>query len=266
MEGRLFVLGDIHGAYKALIQVLERSKFDYEKDTLIFLGDVCDGWSETKECVDELLKIKNLIYILGNHDLWFIQFYYKEMKAHWNDDDYMCWTKHGGQATLNSYGFTQEYIQENVDSEDFTDLIPTPHLKFFKRAVPFYELGKNIYTHAGFIPNLSVDIQDLSYFAWDRTLINKAYQFQNKKQTCTFYEEIYLGHTPTIGFNGNYKTPQHWTNIWACDTGAAFTGKLSLMDVNTKELFQSDECMKLYPDETGRNKQTYNSVKGKKFS
>lgn len=65
---KTYVIGDIHGAYKALLQCLERSDFDYENDTLIQLGDVCDGWSETYECVEELLKIKNLIPIRGNHD------------------------------------------------------------------------------------------------------------------------------------------------------------------------------------------------------
>lgn len=43
---RTLVMGDIHGGYKALMQCLERSKFDYEKDTLIQLGDICDGWSD----------------------------------------------------------------------------------------------------------------------------------------------------------------------------------------------------------------------------
>ena len=38
---KTFVIGDIHGAYKALLQCFERSGFDYEKDHLIVLGDVC---------------------------------------------------------------------------------------------------------------------------------------------------------------------------------------------------------------------------------
>jgi serine/threonine protein phosphatase 1 len=40
-------MGDIHGNYKALMQCLERSNFNYEEDTLIQLGDVCDGHSQT---------------------------------------------------------------------------------------------------------------------------------------------------------------------------------------------------------------------------
>ena len=41
---KTFVMGDSHGAYKAFLQVMERSGFDYENDRLICLGDVSDGW------------------------------------------------------------------------------------------------------------------------------------------------------------------------------------------------------------------------------
>ena len=51
---RTFAIGDIHGAYKALVQCFERSGFDYENDRLIVLGDVCDGYPEVKQCIDEL--------------------------------------------------------------------------------------------------------------------------------------------------------------------------------------------------------------------
>jgi serine/threonine protein phosphatase 1 len=43
-------------------------------------------------------------------------------------------------------------------------------------------------------------------------------------------------------------------NVWNVDTGAAFTGKLSALDIDTKEIFQSDILRDLYLDELGRNK------------
>jgi Calcineurin-like phosphoesterase. len=69
-KGKTFVVGDIHGAHKALVQVLERSGFDKENDLLITLGDIADGWSEVYEVVEELLTIKHRIDIIGNHDEW----------------------------------------------------------------------------------------------------------------------------------------------------------------------------------------------------
>jgi hypothetical protein len=37
------------------------------------------------------------------------------------------------------------------------------------------------------------------------------------------------------------------------DTGATYIGKLSIMDLNTKELTQSDPVFQLYPEHMGRN-------------
>lgn len=49
---------DIHGAYKALMQCFEWSKFNYKKDRPIVMSDVCDGYPDVKQCIDQLLKIK----------------------------------------------------------------------------------------------------------------------------------------------------------------------------------------------------------------
>ena len=56
-----FVIGDIHGGLRALHQVLERSQVTRE-DTLIFLGDFVDGWSESPQVLDFLIELDNLLY------------------------------------------------------------------------------------------------------------------------------------------------------------------------------------------------------------
>jgi hypothetical protein len=58
---RKFVMGDIHGAHRAMLQCFERSGFDDQNDLLIQLGDVADGYPEIHECVEELLQVKNRI-------------------------------------------------------------------------------------------------------------------------------------------------------------------------------------------------------------
>ena len=46
----------------------------------------------------------------------------------------------------------------------------------------------------------------------------------------------------------------HAGNVWNIDTGAAFKGKMSAINLVTKEVFQSDHLPALYPNEKGRNK------------
>lgn len=66
------------------------------------------------------------------------------------------------------------------------------------------------------------------------------------------FQEIYIGHTPTLNYN--IEDPMNKANVWNVDTGAAFTGKLSCLDIETKEFWQSDKLQTLYPSEKGRNK------------
>ena len=74
----------------------------------------------------------------------------------------------------------------------------------------------------------------------------------------TLYKEIYIGHTPLSRIGKT--VPVQMANVWNVDTGAAFRGPLTILDVNSKELWQSDPLDKLYPDEKGRNKSTFNDL------
>lgn len=77
-----FVIGDIHGRYNALKEVLKKSKFNCKKDKLIILGDIVDGGYNSYMVVGELLKIKNKVFIMGNHDEWFMN----HIKTGWAGD------------------------------------------------------------------------------------------------------------------------------------------------------------------------------------
>jgi serine/threonine protein phosphatase 1 len=67
----------------------------------------------------------------------------------------------------------------------------------------------------------------------------------------TLYNEIYIGHTPVTKIGET--TPIQMANVWNVDTGAAFLGPLTILDVDTKEFWQSDPLPELYPNEKGRN-------------
>ena len=52
-SGKIFVIGDPHGGLRAIQQCFERSGIDKEKDTLVCVGDVADGWPEVAESLEE---------------------------------------------------------------------------------------------------------------------------------------------------------------------------------------------------------------------
>lgn len=223
---RTFVVGDIHGAARALLQCLERSGFDRQQDRLICLGDVCDGWPETKEAIDELLTIKNLIYLLGNHDVWALD-WMRDGKAE------EIWLNQGGWATVHSYPYE----------------IPHAHMEMLQRAHYFYVQENKLFVHAGIDPSRSIEQQDLQTFLWDRHLVRTALDFYEKgiEARLSTFEEIYVGHTPIPSAQ-----PIHACGVWLMDTGAGWSGVLSMMDIDNKKMFISDPTPSLYPGVPGR--------------
>lgn len=242
-------MGDIHGAKRAVEQCLERSGFDKEKDELIQLGDIVDGWKEVRETIDLLLEIKNLVVILGNHDQWAIDWW----DGHFHGD---IWTTQGGQRTIASYG------------NDPTN-VPQSHRDFFKKAALWFEDEKNrLFVHGGFDADQPIEGQPISDFLWDRSLVERACMRKRQKDEdhLSRFSEVYVGHTSTPYLNHRFKfvhaetrrkllqdpeamKPIHACEIWMMDTGAGYEGKLTIMDIDTKEYWQSDRVADLYPDD-----------------
>lgn len=253
MENRIFCMGDIHGAHKALKQCLERSNFDYENDTLIQLGDVCDGWSEVYECVEELLKIKNLIAIKGNHDDWFLDFIkYGQHGVNWQQ---------GGLGTLKSYCKNLDKEWNPTFAGYITNLIvediPETHREFFKNQKLYHIDYKNrFFVHGGFDRTQFVDYLAVTAphdFYWDRELWEKAQSCigNQKLKTANEFSEIFIGHTATE-FTYKDCKPVSRGGVTNLDQGAGWSGKLTMMNIDTKEYLQSDNVKDLYPNDKGR--------------
>ncbi len=240
---RTLVIGDIHGGLRALHQVMERAKVSLE-DHLIFLGDYVDGWSEAPQTIDFLIQLgKNhqCTFIRGNHDELACDWLTKEKS---NDS----WLHHGGQVTVDAY-------------KNYSEAALSLHKAFYESLENYY-LDKNdrLFLHAGFTNMHGVEQEYFpKLFYWDRTLWEMALsldpnlspQDQNYPKRLRHYKEIYVGHTPVTRIGAT--VPVNRANVWNVDTGAAFKGPLSIMDVDTKELWQSDPVHLLYPKENGRN-------------
>lgn len=241
---RTFVIGDIHGADKALEQLLERMA-PKKGDTLIFLGDYVDGWSGSAAVITRLLALReNLtcIFIKGNHDVWCGNW----LAGKGTDDE---WLKHGGASTVQSY---------TALTEDEKDL----HRNFFNELIDYYiDEYNNLFIHAGFSSMHGPEREPYATnYTWDRTLWETALALNPALSTdhaffpkrLKLFREIFIGHTPTT----NYETyfPINAANIWNIDTGAAFTGKITAIDLDSKAFVQSDKVINLYPGEKGRNR------------
>jgi serine/threonine protein phosphatase 1 len=223
-RGKRFVIGDIHGANRALIQCLERSAFDPEHDLLISLGDLCDRWPEVDKVFDTLLGLKKMILLLGNHDLWALEWFLHSKEPE-------IWRIQGGKVTMGCY----------------KKGVPESHVALLDQAHLYHVLDNKLFVHGGYNPAMDIRFQPKEVLLWDRSLIKSAISRKNEGNEIqiTNYDEVYVGHTPTLNFGSKY--PIKACEVYLMDTGAGWPGGvLTMMDVDSKVSFQSDPVDKLY--------------------
>ncbi|RYZ28699.1 MAG: serine/threonine protein phosphatase [Sphingobacteriales bacterium] len=257
---RTIVIGDIHGALKALRELIN-DIIPVPGDEFIFLGDYVDGWPDSAQVVEYLLdfgRTHQCHFIRGNHDLWCEQWLNGE-KAD------PIWLQHGGLATIASY----QHLSE-------TEKIR--HLAFFSTLENYFTDDQNrLFIHAGFA-TLEGPAREFrnGMYNWDRSLWEQALKMElasksglaskpelasipelaSKPDYASFpekyklYHEVYIGHTPTIFYQ--IDTPFQALNVINVDTGAGFNGKLSALDIGNGTCWQSSNVPQLYPGVKGR--------------
>lgn len=238
MEGKTYVIGDIHGAALALQALLERLPLA-TGDRLVFLGDYVDGWPEPVGVVEQLIRVSHrcsCIFLRGNHDIW-IEDWLKGRPAN------RIWLENGGRATLRDY-------------EARSPVLKRRHLEFFGNLSNYYIDEKNrLFVHGGFTALKGPQMErSRDYLFNDRSLLETALALNPAlKPTDPYFprrlrlfHELYIGHTPTLHFE--VKAPLRAGNLWLVDTGATKGWKVSALEIEHKEVYQSPPVSSLYPD------------------
>ena len=237
------VIGDIHGGFRALKQLIETSNLS-GKIQYIFMGDYVDGWSESAEVISYLIDFSqknDCIFLRGNHD----ELLYNYLK---NGDSNPMWLSQGGSSSVESYSKLSK-----------TEI--GIHLRFLENLINYHVDSENrLFLHAGFTNQHGPQFehyQNMVY--WDRTLWEMVCamdtnisEFDDKyPKRLKLFKEIYIGHTPVTRLGLN--KPANFANVWNVDTGAAFKGRISMLDIKSKQIYQSENVYQLYPNEKGRN-------------
>lgn len=216
---RVYALGDIHGNYNALIDVLKKSNFNYENDTLYFLGDLADGHPYPSECLHELMKIKNFYPIMGNHDLFLKEWIYDKKVNN-------RWLKLGAYETIKFF-------------EDDEDLLK----QYFEKTQYYVIYNDNFLCHGGFNHKRLITKQKKINFCINRTLYQTSFSYEkigikfkpiydeNNSQKIKY---IVIGHSPTKNY-----LPCFNSNLINIDTDAGNRGKLTLLDLDNHSFYQS---------------------------
>ena len=227
-----YVISDIHGEYEQFISLLEKINFG-EKDTLYVLGDVVDRGPEPIKVLQYMMSKKNIVPIMGNHDLVALNLLPKVNKALAENngmlDDNLSqllqvWISDGGQTTLADFCRLGEEQRRSV----------IEYLKEFTLLDAFDAGDKSfVLVHAG-LGNYSPE-KKLSEYTDDDLLFCRP----NPSEQYFDDESIYtvMGHTPTLYFSGKPEIYKNGRNIFI-DCGACNPkGRLACLCLETFEEF-----------------------------
>ena len=232
----IFAIGDIHGSLNELTslhkKILTHDKFDVKNDLIIYLGDYIDRGKNSKEVINQILKLKNnkikTVNLMGNHDEFMIDFLFN------NKNNIENWLNFGLDQTLRSYGievvdFIKDGFGDDIIDQLRNTLLSTmneEHINFFKSLELSFSSENYLFVHAGIDPNKKLEDQTKENFLWSRSKSFFDKDFKSEKI-------IVHGHTPEENIINNLFR----INI---DSGCYFSGKLSsvcLSDYDDSRLF-----------------------------
>ena len=109
----IWVIGDVHGEYNKLIQLVEKIPSNAK---ICFVGDLIDRGKDSSKVVEYVMGNKHKC-TLGNHEIMMI-------KAGDDENNNLRWQRYGGRQTLQSYQY-------------FNDETWFKHIDFFK-SLPYF--------------------------------------------------------------------------------------------------------------------------------
>ncbi len=229
---RILAVGDIHGMYKKLINLMEQVQFNPAEDLLVFLGDYIDRGPQSLECLDYVMGLQQkypdkVVALMGNHEamcVGYIQFYLLGRDPYMRQFDLtlVCaWMENSGTCTYNQL--------RTLDDDGFDK-----RLSWMGSLPVHFQVDDYFFCHAGLDPWMSLCHQSI------RDLLCSRKWFYNYNGD----ETIVVGHTPaqlTHYLPYGKPVPRFLNNrIILCDTGAYMEGgKLSCVDVLSRNYWQA---------------------------
>lgn len=208
---RIIAIGDIHGCFYTLLNLINKLNYNEKTDTLIFLGDYIDRGKNSFEVVSYLINLQKevgkdkCICLMGNHE-------YMALKSIEDKEIYECseiepynvrmWYSNGGQKTRKSYYRNNSNVKI--------------HKNWFSKLPLFYTNDNYIFCHAG-LTHPKLKDNDLNDLIWGREWI-ECKTTPNEKQ-------VIFGHTP---WNAPYVYKTNDGSI-CLDSGCVFGGNLCAM-------------------------------------
>ncbi|SET26047.1 metallophosphoesterase [Thorsellia anophelis] len=212
-ETRVIVIGDLHGEISQLNNLLDKLRFDCEKDLLISTGDLIDRGENSYVCLDKFMNTPNYFAVLGNHE----QLAIDALK----NNDFGLWYLNGGEWFDELPTHKKKLVIQYFDLLDHKGLYTICLEKNDKRFVIAHADIPNQYYRFG----QTYSAEQIQYLLWNRQSVHK----MAKGIEISYHgaDQFIFGHTPQ-------KEIMNFGNVTLIDTGAcfhAYFSKLSYLEI-----------------------------------
>ena len=220
MPNRLFAIGDIHGCFDPLRELVENQIHLAKTDTLVLLGDYIDRGPQSKAVVDYILGLQDaghtVIPLMGNHEDMLLQALHSSRHL-------PLWLFNGGNKTLQSFGVRSP---KNILPE---------YLEFFKNLKFWHGAEHYMFVHAGFNDDIANPFEDEYAMIWK---CRSSYSHPKLKD-----KTIVHGHCVITPQKMDKQITGNRQSI-SVDTGCVYSehadyGYLSAVELHSKEVYRS---------------------------
>ncbi|MEQ9720421.1 metallophosphoesterase [Yersinia alsatica] len=202
---RIFIVGDIHGCYKKLMDALDRVQFERATDLVVSVGDLADRGSQNLECY-ELLNAYWFRAVRGNHEQMAI-----DVVA---GGEFDTWIANGGRWFFSLEEGKKHQAEQLIKLAEKLPLIIEVNT----------DSGKYVIAHADYPSDEYVYGKPVSeqLVVWNRKRLNAA--MKGESNEITGADKFIFGHTPLV-------KPSLFKNQLYIDTGAVFGNTLTLIQI-----------------------------------
>jgi hypothetical protein len=200
--GRTIVVGDIHGCYDELSELLEKIALRSD-DRLVSVGDLIVKGEKNREVLELFMSDRRFSAVLGNHD--------RKLLRYWKGETVSLKKAH--QSAL------AELESDRESYAGYLDSLPL-----------MIDLGAHLVVHAGVRPGVSLEEQSVEDLTELRTLGTD----RTSREGIPWYE-VYDGEKTVLFGHWPAPEPRSAPHAIGLDTGCVYGYQLTALIIETGE-------------------------------